>query len=132
MSKATQAAALSALAEAATLTEAAERAGVSRRTLYSWIHEDTAFIAAYEQMISSSEAAALDTLTEKTGKAVEVVAAILEDEEQPGAVRLKAAQTILDLTARQRERVTVIQQHRGRALTEPVIDWSGMLSGFTK
>ena len=43
-------AALEALMQSSTLTEAAEKAGISRKTLYSYIRHDFEFSHAYKDM----------------------------------------------------------------------------------
>jgi molybdate transport repressor ModE-like protein len=45
-----RAAILEALAAAGSITEAAELAGVSRKTIYAYMNADTDFIAAYRDM----------------------------------------------------------------------------------
>lgn len=89
-------AALAALAESNTLTEAAEKAGISRRTLYGYIREDIDFSVAYKSLQEQATLRAYDAAAARRDHASEVVEAIMDDMEQPGAVRLKAALSIID------------------------------------
>lgn len=89
-------AALEALAESSTLTEAAEKAGISRRTLYGYIRNDLEFSVAYKSLQEQATLRAYDAAAERRARASDVVESIMEDESQPGAVRLKAALSIID------------------------------------
>lgn len=91
-----KAAALAALAESSTLSEAAEKAGISRRTLYGYIREDIDFYVAYKSMQEQATLRAYDAAAARRAHALEVVEAVMDDAEQPGAVRLKAALSIID------------------------------------
>ena len=90
-----KAAALAALMECGTFTEAAKQAGIDRKTLYNYMTMDRDFAKAYREgmeraTIERAEASAL--LREK---AQETIISIMEDDTQPAAVRLKAAQAIM-------------------------------------
>lgn len=89
--------ALNALMECGTLTEAAEKAGISRKTLYNYMTEDKAFIKAYR---SAKEQVILETM-EETAKiradAQRVIVDLMRDTAQPAAIRLKAATAALGL-----------------------------------
>ncbi len=88
--------ALAALAESSTLTEAANKAGISRRTLYAYIREDLDFSVAYKSM---QERAIIDTYeaaAEQRAKAIGVLESIMNDMEQPVALRLRAALAVID------------------------------------
>lgn len=89
-------AALAALAESSTLSEAAEKAGVSRRTLYSYIRDDIDFAVAYKSLQEQATLSAYEAAAARRAHAMEVVEAVMDDTEQPGAVRLKAALAIID------------------------------------
>ena len=89
-------AALQALAESDTLTEAAEKAGISRRTLYGYIREDIDFSVAYKSLREQAILRAYDAAAERRDHAAQVVDSIMDDQTQPGAVRLKAALSIIE------------------------------------
>lgn len=94
-------AALAALLTCETLTEAAEQAGISRRTLYSYIHDDVDFARAYDAARNHQMTTFADTLHEKRMKAATIIADLMEDPEQPAAIRLRAAQTFINASAAQ-------------------------------
>lgn len=114
MSKATgrneqkKAAALAALLECDTLSAAAERAEISRKTLYNYIREDHEFSKAYRSMTEQAAVEALERLEAQEARAAEVVGSILQDEGQAAGIRLKAAHEIMAAAARQRETVAAI------------------------
>lgn len=97
-------AALEALMESNTLTEAAERAGISRRTLYTYIREDHEFAYAYRTIQECSILLAADHIQENQEKASDVILSIMSDENQPASARLSAARIILDQAGKQSER----------------------------
>lgn len=103
-----KAAALAALMECNTLSAAAERAGISRKTLYNYIREDYDFARAYKALQEEAATSALERLEDQEAGALEVVRSILQDEKQAAAVRLKAAHELLSAAARQRETVAAI------------------------
>lgn len=115
-------AALAALAESATLTEAAEKAGISRRTLYGYIREDIDFSVAYKSLQEQATLRAYDAAAAQRAHASEVVEAIMDDAEQPGAVRLKAALSIIDKADKLEAEVLALAGTHVRANIET--DWS--------
>lgn len=88
--------ALEALLDSRTLTEAAQKAGISRRTLYTYIRTDLKFATAYQAAQEQSVIDQLEAISDEKSRAKAVILSLMEDEEQPAAVRLKAAQSILD------------------------------------
>ncbi len=110
-----KAAALEALLPSSTLTEAAEKAGVDRRTLYGYLHNDIDFARAYEEARNQQAVALMDTLTAQRAQAGEVIMDILRDKGQPAAVRLKAAQMILSEAADREQAVNDIARANIRA-----------------
>lgn len=87
--------ALAALMDSNSLTEAAEKAGISRKTLYSYLHNDADFANAFEQLRNEQTVNYIDTINSDRDSARNVIRQIMNDAEQPAAVRLKAAQAIL-------------------------------------
>lgn len=90
-------AALAALLDAPTLTAAAERAGIDRRTLYNYLHDDKDFARQYKRQrelraIEQAEAAA-----DEREAALAAIREVMTDAGQAGAVRLKAAEKLLDI-----------------------------------
>lgn len=90
--------ALTALMDSGTLTAAAEKAGISRRTLYAYIHEDMTFARAYKEAQAQAAIEQLDGISEARQQATGVIAGIMQDEKQPAAVRLKAAQSVFTIS----------------------------------
>lgn len=88
--------ALTALMESASISEAAEKAGISRRTMYNYLHGDIGFARAYKQRQEESATLYFEFLEKNRERAAEVVLELMEDKQQPGAIRLKAAKAILD------------------------------------
>lgn len=95
--------ALSAMLESGTLTEAAEKAGISRKTLYNYIRDDAAFGLAYRTARDEMAIVQMETLNNGTARATRLLLELMDDEEQPASIRIKAAQTIISATAKQYE-----------------------------
>lgn len=108
-------AALAALMDSSTLTEAAEKAGISRRTMYGYLHNDIDFARAYDEARNRQAIAYMDALTARRERAQAVIMDLLEDTEQPAAIRLKAAQAILSAAADQDKTVAGITEQNIRA-----------------
>ncbi len=108
-------AALAALMDSSTLTEAAEKAGISRRTLYNYLRNDLEFARAYDEMRDMQAVSLLDEMTERRRQASAVIMDLMNDTEQPGVVRLKAAQAILEAAAEQNRIVGSIASENIRA-----------------
>lgn len=96
-----KAAALAALLECNSLTEAAERAEISRKTLYNYIRYDFDFARAYKSLREQEAISALERMEQRRERASGVIMSLMDDTEQPGMVRLKAAQAILEAAAKQ-------------------------------
>lgn len=95
--------ALSAMLESNTLTEAAEKAGISRKTLYNYIRDDPAFGLAYRTARDQMAVEQMEALNNGTQRATRLLLDLMEDAEQPAGIRMKAAQTILTAAAKQHE-----------------------------
>lgn len=88
--------ALTALLETDTLTAAAEKAGISRKTLYSYLTNDKEFASAYMDAQSQQRIERLDEMREAALQARNTIMEIMTDKGQPTAMRLKAAAIVLD------------------------------------
>lgn len=95
--------ALAALLDSSTLTEAAEKAGISRKTLYNYIRNDPAFGLAYRTARDQMTLEQMEVLNGGTAKATRLLMDLMDDAEQPASIRMKAAQTILATAAKQQE-----------------------------
>lgn len=100
--------ALEALIDSNSLTEAAEKAGISRKTLYTYLHTDKDFARAYEAMREQQILESIDAVSVDREKAHSVIREILGDKEQPAAVRLKAAEMVLKSAEKSEESVEAI------------------------
>jgi DNA-binding phage protein len=99
---------LEALAAAASITEAAELAGVSRKTIYSYMNGDPEFITAYRDMKRGQVRDIAETINRGAEKAAAFIAGLLDDKEAPASVKLTAAVKLLEIGARYREAETAI------------------------
>lgn len=89
--------------ESTTLTEAAEKAGISRKTLYNYIRNDPDFGAAYRSARDQVALEQMEALNSGTARATKLLMDIMDDTEQPASIRMKAAQTVLSTAAKQYE-----------------------------
>ena len=119
-----KAAALAALLESSTLTEAAEKANISRKTLYSYIREDFEFSKAYKSLREQEALSALERIEQQRERASGVILSIMEDEEQPGMVRLKAAQAIMEAAAKQSSIASCIAAENVQKNAPDIFDFS--------
>lgn len=94
-------AALEALLDSSSMTEAANKAGISRRTMYNYLHNDIDFARAYAEARNRQAVAYMDELTARRDRAQDFIMGLLDDEKQPASIRLKAAQSILTAAAAQ-------------------------------
>lgn len=86
---------IAALLAGGTIKAAAAAAGVSERTIYDRMNEG-AFQALYKAAKADLIRAAVFSLNGKMQAAIDTVTAIMQDENNNAAVRLQAAQTILN------------------------------------
>lgn len=86
---------LAAILKYGTVREASAATGLAPRTIYDRMHE-RAFKAMYRAAKADILRGALSDLNGRIQKAVETIAAILDDEEAPHAVKLQAANAILN------------------------------------
>lgn len=101
--------AIESLLTSGSATEAAEKAGVSRNTLYRWLQEPD-----FQAALAEAEAAALDSLSTRLVGLADQAAAALGDvfnSEKAGiGHRLRAADIVLSNLLRLRELVTIEQR----------------------
>jgi len=91
-----RAAALEALQTETTFTAAAEKAGISRRTLYDYFYNDKEFAFEYRRQLRLRGLALAEQAARERDAAVDVIREIMQDGEQPAAIRLKAAEKMLE------------------------------------
>ena len=86
---------IAALLNNGTLKAAAAAAGVSERTIYDRMNNGE-FQALYKAAKADLIRAAVFSLNSKVQAAIDTVAAVMQDENNNAAVRLQAAQTLLN------------------------------------
>jgi AcrR family transcriptional regulator len=91
--------AITALVAGATMQAAAAAAGVDRTTLWRWMREDAMFIWAYNQARADQRDAVQAELRSLAADALAVVRGMLQDDEAPPALRLRAAMAVLEVAA---------------------------------
>ena len=91
-----QAEALVALTSGSTLKEAAERAGVSRTTLYEWRNNAPAFITELNRLRQDKLDAVQTGIQNLAVQSLNVLRELLTDKSMPPAVRLRAALAALN------------------------------------
>src|SRR5262249_13585005 len=87
--------AVAALAGGSTVTAAAAAAGVSRPTVYAWLDQSGAFVAALNRARAEQLEAIRGELRGLATAAVRTLRTLVESAEAPAAVRLKAALAVL-------------------------------------
>ena len=111
-----QKAGLAALAETASLDEAARTAGVAPASLVRWLRRDE-FQKAHQDLKKESVTQALSRLQHTSGEAVETIRSIMNDPKNQANVRFTAAKTLLDLALKATEledleaRITRLENH---------------------
>lgn len=95
---------IAALMNSSTLAQAAQAAGVSSRGLYDRM-TDQQFRAEYQAAKAAVLREAVNNLNSRIGAAISTIAGIMEDTEANPAIRLQAAQTILNTAAKFTERL---------------------------
>lgn len=113
---------IAALLEHGTIKEAAEAAGTAPRTIYDRMN-NREFRAQYMEAKNDIIRKAVFTINEKLSAAVETVADIMTNKDNNPAVRLQAAQTILNNASKFAERLTH-DEYQSRAEGKDPLDFS--------
>ena len=96
---------IAALLQSGTIKEAAAAVGVTSRTIYERMNKDRDFRGQYAEAKNSLVRRAVFSINEKLSSAIETVSDIMTNEEINAAVRLQAAQTIINNAAKFSERL---------------------------
>ena len=96
---------IAALLQHGTIREAAEAAGTTPRTIYDRM-KDREFRADYMEAKNDIIRKAVYSINAKLSEAIDAVADIMNDADTNPAVRLQAAQTIINNAAKFAERLT--------------------------
>ncbi len=86
--------ALDALAEGKTIADAAKDAGVTRKTLYNWLTNDSRFVEAVNNLMTAVVYAKFQLAVPHLQSSVETMVEIMNDENNKPSVRLQAARDI--------------------------------------
>jgi hypothetical protein len=104
--------AITALLAGASVTAAAEKAGVARQTVHRWLADDPAFIAEYNLGRREMAEAVDRALRVLSLQSLRVLKQALTSAKTPPAVRVRAAVEVLKLTAAPPEGPTDVEDAR--------------------
>ena len=110
-------AAIASLLATSKIYEAADRCGVSERTLKRWLAMPD-FQAAFSEAKSELLKVATSKLRREAGAAVDVLSSVARDTEAPAASRVTAGRTLLELAFKSHE--TEVLEERIAALERSV------------
>ncbi len=96
---------IAAILQHGTLKEAAQAVGITPRAIYDRM-EDRDFRSLYMNAKDDIIRGAVFSINQKLGQAVETVAEIMQDKEANPAIRLQAAQTIINNAGKCAERLS--------------------------
>lgn len=113
---------IAALLQHGTIREAAAAAGTAPRTFYDRM-KDTDFRALYTEAKNDVLRKAVFAINDRLSEAVDTVTAIMSDTNNNPAIRLQAAQTIINNAAKFSERL-VKDEETSRALADPLASFS--------
>jgi hypothetical protein len=119
-----QARAVELYTQGSTDAEVAAELGVERSTVWRWRTQDLAFRSTLRRTHAKATKIAVARLEGLVEKALDVVAATLADQEAPLALRLRAAEAVLD-------RAGIESSNEARSLaTGPFVDLEDALSSI--
>ena len=87
--------ALKYLMECDTMTEASQKAGIARKTLYNYINEDSTFFKAYMDLQRCRYIALSDEITDHTKRIIETLQEIADNPENSPRDRITACKELL-------------------------------------
>ena len=112
--------ALTALVETGSLSEASERAGISRRTLYNYLSKDHDFAVAYQETQEQIILSLVDDVTGRMTKAMDVIMDIMQDENVKPETRLRASESLLSqLGVIQKKSLILVKDYESRTNPDP-------------
>lgn len=119
---------IAALLQSGTVKDAAAAVGVTPRTVYSRM-EDREFKAAYKAAKADIIRQAVYSINGKLSDAIDAIADIMIDKGNNAAVRLQAAQTILNNAGKFAERLAK-EERDVEATQKPPIDFSDIFGSL--
>jgi hypothetical protein len=102
---------VSALLQSGTIKEAAQAVGLTPRAIYDRMADDREFRAQYAEAKTALVRKAVFSINEKLAAAIEAVCDIMTNEDVNPAVRLQAAQTIINNAAKFSSRLDADEWH---------------------
>ncbi|MDL2294077.1 helix-turn-helix domain containing protein [Ruminococcaceae bacterium OttesenSCG-928-D13] len=116
-----KAAALQAVLESVTLKDAAVKAGISRTTLYRYMHDDEEFKAALADEMGGMLSTAKDALQKAMLPATGALYRMVAGEDTPDANKISACRAVLDYALKLTETEDVIKrlEHLEQSAGEP-------------
>ena len=118
---------IAALLQSGSIADAAAAAGVSPRTIYERLHNDNDFRGEYAEAKNSIMRKAVFSINERLGEAIEAVTEIMQDKGVNAAVRLQAAQTIINNATKLTEALQKDEKHARSEGVSP-FDMAAMLN----
>lgn len=112
---------IAALLQHGTIREAAQAAGISSRALYDRMRDDTDFRAEYAAAKNDIVRGAVIRINESLSAAVAAVTDIMNDTSANPAIRLQAAQTILNSAGKFADRLTR-DEREARSIGKDIFD----------
>ena len=119
---------IAALISSGTIAQAAETVGVSPRTIYERMTQRE-FKVAYNAAKSDLIRTAVFSVDKHLTEAVDTIAEIMKDKTTNPAIRLQAAQTLLNNAQKFAERLTGAEKEVAKEAKEEqtIIDWGDLL-----
>ena len=102
--------ALAALIRSPTIEAAAGAVGVGYTTLRRWLKEDAAFQQEYRAALANLTEDAIAQAKQNLSPALSVLREITESADQPGAVRVQAARSLLEYGLKFTERADILDR----------------------
>lgn len=109
---------IAALMQSGTIAEAAEKVGLTPRSVYERM-KTREFIAAYSEAKNDLVRAAVFSINRNLGAAIDTVTEIMTDNSAPASVRLQAAQTIITHAAKFADRLRIDEYNARTAAEDP-------------
>ena len=88
---------LQALLTTQNVNEAAKAAGVSRKTIYTYMNTDSELLLAYRDAKREQLRILSERMSDGATKATEYILSLIDNEEAPATARLKASVSMLEL-----------------------------------
>lgn len=102
--------ALEALLTCTTMDKAAQKCGLTTRTLYNYLNKDNEFRRRYDEGKAALVSKAVEKLQKRMAVAIESMSDIVDDEEVPANIRIQAARGILDYAMKLTETQDIIKR----------------------